>query len=109
MDFSRVFDTIRHQPFMQKMGALYSPENIFNRLVLCHITKLHNVVSLAAFINGRIIQGSAVGPPAYMVAASDRHPIHADNHMLKYADKTYLLVGSSNIATLAAEFERVKP
>src|SRR6218665_1287102 len=89
-----------------------------------HITKLHNVVSLVAFINAIIIQGSVVGPPSYVVY----HPgvsrsslihtwyppkpcirsSHSDNHLLKYADDTYLLVGSSNIATLTAEFERVK-
>ena len=98
---------------MQKMEALDLPDNIFNWLASyfnnrSHITKLHDVVSLIVFINASIIQGSVVGPPSYMVAASDLHPIHADYHMLKYADDTYVLVGSSNIATLAAEFEQVK-
>ena len=51
------------------------------------------MVSLVAFINASIIQGSVIVPPSYVVAASDLHPSNADNH-------TYLLVGSSNIPTL---------
>ena len=53
-------------------------------------------------------QGSVVGPNSYVVDTSNLHSVHADYHMLKYADDTYLLVGSSNIAPLAAEFQRVK-
>ena len=64
--------------------------------------------SFVAFINASIIQGSVLGPLFYVVAASDLQPIHADNHMLKWADDTYLLIGSSNTATLGAEFQHVK-
>jgi len=101
---------------MQKMKGLDLPDNIFNWLTSYfsnrgHTTKLHivhNVVSLVAFINVSIIHGSVIGPPSYVVPASDLHPSHTDNHLLKYADDTYLLVGSSNIASLAAEYDRVK-
>jgi len=72
------------------------------------MTKLHDVISFVAFINASIIQRSVIGHPSYVVAASDLHPNHADNHMLKYADDTFLLAGFSNIASLAAEFEHVK-
>src|SRR6218665_103468 len=72
------------------------------------MTKLHDVISFVAFINASIIQRSVISHPSYVVAASDLHATHADNHILKYADDTFLLAGFFNIASLAAEFEHVK-
>ena len=59
-------------------------------------------------ISASIIQGSVVGPPSYVVAAFGLHPIHAENSLMKYAGDTYLLIGSSNIDTLAMQFDHVK-
>jgi len=47
-------------------------------------------------INASVIQGSGVGPSAYVVGASDLHPIYPENKMVEYADDTYLLVGEKN-------------
>ena len=39
--------------------------------------------------------------------SSDLHPKNSFNILVKYADDTYLLVGSSNIGTAAEEYEHV--
>src|SRR6218665_2916451 len=51
--------------------------------------------------------GSVIGPPSYVVAASDLHPRSALNCLMKYADDTYLLVDSNNISTVADEFAHI--
>src|SRR6218665_503066 len=60
-----------------------------------------------SFQHPSIIQGSVIGPPSYVVAASDLHPRSALNCLMKYADDTYLLVGSNNISTVADEFAHI--
>ena len=72
-----------------------------------HITKFQGVVSSIASINASVVQGSGVGPGSYVVGSSDLHPKNSFNILVKYADDTYLLVGSSNIGTAAEEYEHV--
>ena len=64
-------------------------------------------MSWLAMINASVIQGSVIGPPSFIVAASDLHPINGFNVLLKYADDSYLLIGSRNISTAAAEFANI--
>src|SRR6218665_271 len=59
-------------------------------------------------MNASIIQGSGIGPPSYVVEASDLHPRHNQNAMTKFADDTYLLVGSNCITTIADEIANMK-
>ena len=42
-------------------------------------------------ITASIIQGSGIGPVAYILNASNLHP-HQHNMIFKYADDTYLIV-----------------
>jgi len=65
---------------------------------------------MITWINASIIQGSVVGPPSYVVAASDFHPLHKQNEKTKFADDTYmyLLVGSESVGTVAEELEDIK-
>src|SRR6218665_1904364 len=96
------------------MFTLDLPDHIFNWQANYfnqrgHVTRLHDIVSTihVAVSNASIVQGSVVGPPSYVMNASDLHPIHAFNAMMKYADDTYLLVGSNHIATATAEFAKI--
>jgi len=73
-----------------------------------HATRLGDAISLVAGINASISQGSIVGPPSYVVVASDLHPKHRRNAMTNYADDTYLMIGSSNIHTTAEEFGNIQ-
>src|SRR6218665_66672 len=72
-----------------------------------HITRLQDTISLIVIINASIVQGSVIGLPSYVVAASVLHPRFALNCLMKYADDTYLLVGSNNISTVADEFAHI--
>ena len=47
--------------------------------------------SYATVIDASIVQG----PPSYVVVASYLYPRHSSNALVKYADDTYLLVGSN--------------
>src|SRR6218665_1616894 len=73
-----------------------------------HSTMAAEISSLITWINASIIQGSGIGPPSYVVAASDLHPRHTQNALTKFADDTCLLVGSSSIETLNDEYKNIK-
>jgi len=61
-----------------------------------HCTKFAGKVSEVAEIFASIIQGSGLGPAAYVITASDLRPIHAGNEILKYAEDTYLVTPAEN-------------
>jgi len=112
LDFSKAFDTVRHHTMLQKMADLDQPDNIYNWLVTffenhSHSTKFGDECSPILNINSSVIQGSAVGPAAYVVNASDLHPLHSDNTMDKYADDTYLIIPASMVGTREAELTNV--
>ena len=60
------------------------------------------------YISASIIQGSGVGPAAYIVTASDLQAITPGNLLCKYADDFYLIVPSSNADTRSAELSKVE-
>ena len=43
-----------------------------------------------------IIQGSGLGPAAYVVNAADLRPIYPGNELVEYADDTYLVIPAIN-------------
>ena len=51
-------------------------------------------------------KGSVVGPTSFVVEASDLHTLYSSNMLMKYANDSYLLVGSNHIAT-ASEFNHI--
>src|SRR6218665_26206 len=98
---------------MQKMVILDLPDNIYNWIAnhfeqRGHLTKIYDMISAFAFINASIIQGSVIGPPSYVVVPSDLHAKSPRNSLMKYADDSYLLVGSSNICSVNEEFAHIK-
>ena len=111
-DYSKAFDTVRHSSLADKLGRLHIPDHIFNWLMEYfkdrgHITRFANVLSRVAHINASVVQGSVVGPFSYIAGISDLHPIHCFNIQVKYADDSYLLVGSSQLHTALEEFEHI--
>ena len=108
-DFTKAFDSVRHSTLMQKMAVVDLPDNIYNWIANYfeqrgRVTKTHDIISAIAFIKASISQRSVIGPPSYVVAASDLHAKRPSNSMMKYADDSYLLVGSRQISTVAEEF-----
>src|SRR6218665_1691220 len=84
VDFMKAFDRVRHNTLSQKLLLLNLPDHIHNWMVdyfmdRGHSTHLADVAFMIAWINASIIQGSVVGPPSCVVAASDLHPKHKQN------------------------------
>src|SRR6218665_1471705 len=90
VDFSKAFDSVKHQSLFEKKESLQLPDHIHNWLVRYfesrgHVTRLGDIISTIAFINASIVQGSDVGPSSYIIVASDLRPRYSENRMMKYA------------------------
>ena len=112
LDFSKAFDSVRHSTLIEKIAKFPIPSFAHNWLVEYlsqrqHCTKFNSIVSLMLQINASIVQGSRIGPMAYVIDASDLHPVTPDNIFSKYADDTHLLVPSKNSNTIQAELDHV--
>ena len=112
LDFSKAFDTIRHTTLVEKLAMLDLPHEIFNwitNFLECHshCTKFNGSISELADISASVIQGSVIGPPAFLVSASDLHPLTNGNQMMKYADDSYLIIPASNAKSATHELENV--
>jgi len=60
-----------------------------------HQTNNNGIMSSMLPISASIIQGSALSPVEYVFTAFDLSNLLSTNRLCKYADDTYLLVGSS--------------
>ena len=107
-DFSKAFDTVRHSTLLNKIAQLDLPDHIYNWLVNfftghSHCTSFCDQTSEFENINASIIQGSAIGPAAYVVSAGDLKAITPGNFLCKYADVTYVIIPASNEASRSSE------
>jgi hypothetical protein len=112
LDFSKAFDTVRHATLAEKLAALDLPDCVYNWLCdflggRSHCTEFKGDRSNPLRITASVIQGSAVGPVAYAVAAGDLSTVTQGNHICKYADDTYLVIPASNVGSCAAELDNV--
>jgi len=112
LDFSKAFDTVRHNSLLIKMALLNIPDAIYNWLVdffsdRGHCTTFHGMTSQVLDISASIIQGSAVGPVSYVTSASDLSTVTNGNSMLKYADDTYIVIPARNAHSREAELDHV--
>src|SRR6218665_1417766 len=73
-------------------------------LVLLILPRTLSLSDTFSIINASIIQGSVIGLSSNVVAASDKHVKRPSNSMMKYADESYLPVGSKQISTVPEEF-----
>ena len=97
LDFSKAFDTVRHVTLMDKMALLTLPDEVYNWIKdffssHSHCTKFAGEISSLVNITASVIQGSSLGPASYIVNAGDLFPRHAANHIIKFADDTYLII-----------------
>jgi len=88
---------------MEKMAQLSIPDQVYNWINdffhgHSHCTKFAGSISKLT-----VIQGSAIGPAAYLITAANLRPIHDANKILKFADDTYLAVPAVNTMTCAYE------
>jgi len=69
---------------MEKMAALSIPDDVFNWMVSfladhSHCTKFQGETSSFATIDASVIQGSALGPAAFLINAADLETVHENN------------------------------
>jgi len=113
LDFSKAFDTVRHSTLLEKLAKLDLPDEVYNWIEAffdehSHCTKFAGFTSTFVTILASVIQGSAIGPGAYLVNASDLRPAHHGNALFKFADDTYLVVPSTNSHTCDDELVNVE-
>jgi hypothetical protein len=113
LDFSKAFDTVRHSTLLEKFAQLPIPDEAYNWLVdyfrgHSHSTVYRDQTSTLKSINASIIQGSGIGPVSYVVNASDLGPMTTGNHLVKFADDTYLIVPASNVDSRSAELNNIE-
>jgi len=84
LDFSNASDTVQHLTLLEKVAQLDMPDEVYNWLVdffsgHAHCTMYSDQMLTLKAINASIIQGSAIGPAAYVVNAGD---LQAPNNQL---------------------------
>ena len=108
LDFSKAFDTVCHSSLFSKLAALNITDELYNWLISyyserSHTTKFFGNSSNSAYFNAGIVQGSALGPPAFVVTSSDLVAVTPGNKLDKYADDTYLVVPGKNSNSINTE------
>ena len=87
LDFSKAFDTVRHSTLLQKMAMLDLPDEVYNWLISffqdrSHCTYYQREVSPVLDVTASIVQGSAVGPAAYVVDTAKLNVVTHGNELL---------------------------
>lgn len=95
LDFSKAFDTVKHKTLFEKLAPLPLPDYLYNWVASffrdrTHKTKCSNAISGPRTINAGVIQGSAIGPAAFVINQTDLVNVCPQNKLHKYADDTYL-------------------
>ena len=113
LDFSKAFDTVRHSTLLEKMAKLDIPDNVYNWLVNyynghSHCTMYRGQTSTFNSITASIIQGSGIGPASYVVNAGDLNTVSTGNHLVKFADDTYLVIPANNVDSRSDELDSIE-
>jgi len=112
LDFSKAFDVARHGPLFEKLSDMQLPDPVYHWLVdffrcRSHCTKFGAVTSPPLVINSIVVQGSALGPPLFILALSDLRAKTPGNFYMKYTDDVTMIVPASNFSSIPAELENV--
>jgi len=97
---------------MYKIAKKNLPDAVYNWIKdffdsRMHCTKFRGEVSEPVDILA-VVQGSGLGPAAYIVNAADLQPIHRGNDLVTYTDDTYLVISAVNNHTCVDELQRVQ-
>ena len=104
---------VRHSSLLHKLAQLELPDNIYNWLNdffdhHSHCTVFRDQQSSLLDITASIIQGSAIGPAAYVVTAGDLTATTSGNSLCKFADDTYLIIPARNEASRPSELANIQ-
>src|SRR6218665_164993 len=72
-----------------------------------HFTAYGGQISSVAVINASVIQGSVISPSDFIVGIADLKPVSSLNWLMKYADDSYLLIGSRNVHSTQDELNHI--
>ena len=113
LDFSKAFDTVRYSSLLHKLAQLDFPDHIYNWLAdffynHSHCTLFHDQQSSLLDIIASIIQGSAIGPAAYVVTAGDLTAAVPGNSLCKFADDTNPIIPAFNESSRHIELVNVQ-
>ena len=113
LDFSKAFDTVRHFTLLDKCRAFPIPDALFNWILRflegrSHKTKFGGLLSRLREITASIVQGSGIGPAAFVIHVSDLHPLCLLIFLNKYADDCYLIAPSDQAALIPAELAHIE-
>jgi Reverse transcriptase (RNA-dependent DNA polymerase) len=108
LDFSKAFDTVRHVTLFNKLSKIDVPDEIYNWMRnsydgRTHFTIFNGEISKSLEILSSVVQGSALGPAAFIVTAADLKTLHSGNKLMKYADDTCLVFPAVNTITVQDE------
>ena len=112
LDFSKAFDTIRHDTLFKKYSKLDIADELYNWLISyfkgrSHYTEYAGLESELRRISASIVQGSGLGPYSYLVAASDLRILILGFFLFKYADDKYLITTSQHSAEIPAQIDQI--
>src|SRR6218665_281086 len=68
---------------------------------------LWGISSSVAIINASVVQASVIGPSDFIVGIADLQPVSSLNRLMKYADDSYLLIGSWNVHSTQDELNHI--
>ena len=107
------FTTFNIASQRRKLAQLQLPDHIYNWLNdffsnHSHCTMFDSQQSSLLDITASIIQGSAVGPAAYVVNAGDLATTVPGNSLCKFADDTYLIIPASNETSRQSELANIQ-
>jgi Reverse transcriptase (RNA-dependent DNA polymerase) len=112
LDFSKAFDVARHHTLFSKLASLPIADHVYGWLLdffnhRSHSTKFNSNVSPALGINASVVQGSALGPPLFILNSADLCGTTPGNVLCKYADDVTLIVPASNSASIPVELTNI--
>jgi len=113
LNFSKAFDTVRHSSLLHKFSYLSIPDDVYNWLVHFFSDRVHSTIYRGQStdllkITASIIQGSGVGPAAFVVTAGDMQALTPGNRLCKYADDSYLIIPPANTNTRLDELSNIE-
>jgi ribonucleases P/MRP protein subunit RPP40 len=112
MDFSKAFDTVSHSVLLDKLVAYNCPQFLISWLTNFLTGRYKSVVSLFGFssklsISRSIIQGSGIGPAAFLAIIGDLHPTCMSTLFSKYADDLTVVFSGSAVSHAGNEIDNV--
>ena len=112
-DFSKAFDTLKHNTVIDSFHAMGLPDGLLNWISSflsnrTHKTEFGGKISALSNINCSVVQGSALGPIAFIAASSRLSPLNNGNKIVKYADDTYIIIPQPNFTTTRDEINNIQ-